>query len=941
MKHIERLFIILSTTLLFFLSCSTDSSDLLSDYGEADNPDIVDSEDLEYESQYLLTEEERYIICDYLEKFDGDVEKLTEKLKTEEFLNDAILSIEDSIIYLTTSNNCNIQLDLTPKIPPVGIGKEFFDFLNGEWELMDTMFSFENEDNVEGLVLNPAKELESKSRAISGTVTWRYLNNKKILFFSPDPELRTEDIEVMNSINQILRKDKSLLNDVSIDINKENSCHPSIFNTFNEYDIVYIGCHGSKNGQLFLPYNGMDARSRKEYDKLVRTTDSGVTYAFKVGALESAQTSRETAQGVMLGKKFFDKNIKNLSNTILWASICYGANATSEFRGISELKKSVIDLYGSYGRITYQPIRVLMTSWLARLAKGFDTYNAFDEASAYTDGRSQKGYLKLVNNVSISGIRSPTSPRGTYVRPETLGIRNISRSKNDHSEPLRAGYRLRINSEDEENSNSTFNGGIKLTRIDNNATVLIPMSSENTVLEQERKVTDKFSVKDFSITLPNLEPETFYRYSTYYYDSEGQFIESEKAFEFTSPAVQVEDDVLYIYSAEDYREFIVNIHQKVNGVPKYEKNVKLMADIELDYFPHTHSYDFAGHFDGNGHSIRIFIDEYLFSLYPFPNVSGTIENLTWKVNYENNDLEWSTNGFCEEITSTGILRNCCFSVDGTDGITLVKNNHGLLEYCDFNFTSGYWYEYLIVNNLESGIISHCNLTLNTGGYHFDFIEFNKGVIENCKIDGHLKLEGDFSGFANFNYGNIINCESSLLVTQGEKHGTQFSGIALQNMEGGTINRCFFNGDIYYPDRELSVIVEIEGVKYLHSHFSEFADSDVNGICRENKGLIENTSNKGSFLIDSFPEGIEIEGLTRDNQGIIRNCEVGASISIADSKALKLNCTENASGCNSANAIDGYSIKIYKISRDNSGSITGTEFTGDIVLPSGLCCKIYE
>lgn len=291
-----------------------------------------------------------------------------------------------------------------------------------------------------------------------------------------------------------------------------------------------------------------------------------------------------------------------------------------------------------------------------------------------------------------------------------------------------------------------------------------------------------------------------------------------------------------------------------NGYTTFEgKTIKLGADIDLSGKKWTQAQDFAGTFDGQGHSIS---GIYMGTDYDSQVNFGFFQKLT-KASVSNLTLEGVANFDCKSNTkesssragglaggSSGIVNNCRVSIDiyyhGDELTTGYYSEVGIGGICG-NAQSVSYSSYtgsiyctiakpsqhintrgLSINGIGGSSVEYSealipNIYINVGEYSYNLVKFIEGIslgdnikfcrsiIDKIKIDTYIGSGGSggpfyyISGIGRKN--NITNSYSSInnveLNASGvKKFGVYYGGITY-NTESNSSIACFSNSDVNF------------------------------------------------------------------------------------------------------------------------------------------------
>jgi len=263
------------------------------------------------------------------------------------------------------------------------------------------------------------------------------------------------------------------------------------------------------------------------------------------------------------------------------------------------------------------------------------------------------------------------------------------------------------------------------------------------------------------------------------------------------------NDPYLIYTAEQLNTIgLITCH--------WDKNFKLMADIDLTVFPGTSfniigSYDspFTGVFDGNDHTISNF--NFTSTSLSYIGIFGYASHCEIKnLRLIDPNVDAGTGAGVGSLV--GYLRNGTItnfyveggSVAGWTAIGgLVGGNSGTITNCysTASVTGERRVGGLVGCNYYSGTITNCYSTASVSGELWvgglvGFIYDYNGTINNCYSMGDVSASRDYvGGLVAYNGGTISNCYSTASIS-----GDRLIG-GLVGSSSGTITNCFSTGSV--------------------------------------------------------------------------------------------------------------------------------------------------
>ena len=214
------------------------------------------------------------------------------------------------------------------------------------------------------------------------------------------------------------------------------------------------------------------------------------------------------------------------------------------------------------------------------------------------------------------------------------------------------------------------------------------------------------------------------------------------------------------------------------------KTVTLTADIDLSAYNWTPIKDFAGTFEGGGHSINNMTVTNTACAGLFGFLHGTVQNLSVSGSVSSGGGYNYAGGIAGYNTETGNIINCKYQgeISGTDSIVyaggLVGLNKGAVKNC---YNTG----------TVTAISSYDNYAGGLAGYNRD-----NGTVINCYNTGAVTASGDHYNYAgglvgfNTNTCTVTNCYNTGAVTASS--GTvRYAGGLIGRHDAGTMTNCYW------------------------------------------------------------------------------------------------------------------------------------------------------
>lgn len=494
---IKALAIILSLPLFF--SCSKD------DEKEESNP-ITEEQDFTVEE----SEATRLSVKNLIESSNGIslTDFITEAKKLQ---NIKEATVEDSLVYLTTTAGGFICVDL------YGSSQRKQD--NGGYSV-DTCGTYiqnyieeiekQYSDSIsEGVEYDP---IESDSIEVNygdeedvivtrATLHHRRILNKRTIavwspWTDPDPtdnvdeDFRGYDEKWISLIAQKCNIGCYLFSDFS----------PNSFRTFGNYDIVYLGSHGAKDGSILLPidYESLYC-SKYKYTKDGKTyvdesamSKDGISYLYSTEYFGLVKKDRVALK---LDKRFLNSHLPNLSNTIICTSMCYAGRSNSQLLQ-SARNKGCPEFYGGDRPVYGNGPMSFFFYFLPMFTEGASAKHAFEigKRDMYKTGQNYN-YLRY-GNTNV-----------TYFNPYITGVREVK----DKSAILGVKFQFSLDIPGSVNSETANQFGIYLENLGQ----YIPLSNSNVVNQATTTLYNSVCAYYANVKIDGLTPNTNYRYRSY------------------------------------------------------------------------------------------------------------------------------------------------------------------------------------------------------------------------------------------------------------------------------------------------------------------------------------------------------------------------------------------------------------------------------------------
>lgn len=818
------------------VSCSTDEPDPI----PSDEPL---TEDFSYD--YTLTDEKYAELNSRLSELRGvisayqgnEIDSLVNRYKALENVSEVVYDAADSCIVITLATGYRVNVLLQHFEEDVTPSDAFY---QEQEAVADSICSIFDEIENGSMAEAPSNTMDNVEMSRAAAVRSDFLTRRNILLIAPDPQFRNQDVSglrsIVNKVNQTTKVGK-----FTLDTDPISAYSATYFDKMKNYDFVYIGCHGTPQGRLIFPSSGMSEEQKKKYAGYAEHPDkSGVELN-----ITGRDVNGVRYDGFILNEKFFKNVFPDLSNTIIWTSKCYSGSNLSELRIQCVSGKKARDYFGATGVHQGSEVLRIFSSYLTFMSQGIDSSEAFWQ----TDKRAE--WLKPLKKCKYG---KSNHSHARYPLPRATGVKSTpSRAESEFADPVSVGVQFRYSSDANGNPSYSSIGGVKVTNLNSGYVINIPLTAENTTVEQSHKVGDNIVISDFIVTLSGLVPGEDYSYCAYLEDDEVR-VESSESFTFRAPEANTD---YAIYTEKDFL-FVIQAGEKI-------KKARLMNDITIteklgsDDLT-TNDYLYAD-LNGNNHSITFlqkFLDDEYFIRGLWKDVKLCFE-IDKKIASENN-LVINDGFWLNDPGKHGCLENCTIVNNGSCEVSIynastINNctlqniahsyNYWKIANCKFigpfsKHTFNYSLNHVIVSN--EGTIENCtieNLKISNpdypGQYNISFINSNDGLISDCHI-----VSGESFKFCNNNHGKIHNCSA-----KGDQSDSDNSIIDFNEASG-----------------------EIDGFKSYINFCPINIDYHFSGIVRENEGTIRNVENHGD--IKALGECCLICG-HNSKTGVINDC----------------------------------------------------------------------
>ena len=345
-------------------------------------------------------------------------------------------------------------------------------------------------DSEESDVLSEEGDEDIETKAL--TIRHRKLmSKKKMAVWSPWDEFGLYDIPNFTRCVSNFGFQYTVISD----------CSPASFSSFNKYDLVYIGSHGSKKGGILLPPKYWDVYLKNYVLRVVdgiKIIDEEKAVAEGIHPHFDLTDDGEVLEAVCLEEAFFRKYLPDLSHTIIWTAACHLGRSNSAFLRVSREKKCP-EFYGADNVCNGIGPMSVFWKYVPFLASGASAKTAYDFSIKHIVKTLPYNYVRYgEENVSYL-VPFITGVRESAIKTAVLGVR----------------FQYSLDIPESRDSNTPNEFGIRLENLDSHKIEDIPLS--NSFIDNVRCYNEDnwYCVYLADVHLNNLIPETRYRYRTY------------------------------------------------------------------------------------------------------------------------------------------------------------------------------------------------------------------------------------------------------------------------------------------------------------------------------------------------------------------------------------------------------------------------------------------
>lgn len=516
---------------------------------------------------------EKESVMAYLKKHWGD-------LKIEE---------RDSIIFLSLEDSLTLQLDI--------YGTSVVGVSNWELDTLSLAHSLDSISKVLGRNISDSittintdsifseEDLGSaKSRVVGNTFLTRaastkentILVNNNILVWAPWYETESEYershiYKTMNDlVNTINKRRPQYLHLSPIHCNGSRLADLGSMSRFKDYDIVFIDCHGTKNGEIVMPITAETKKLTKD----------------RVGIWDI--NKGKFVEGVVLNEYNMARFLpKKLDHTILFTAMCYAyptQTRQSLFYRIAT-NRNVADFMGATNSVTIKtPLENFVEFAKTFLTGGIPTTLAFKNQS-YTDSYNREGKI-IRTSGNYLHARNLSDVFYSYARPLPYNQKTGAlRGRMPMPQNLVSQQRVRnfnsLTRSITSNLGSSPQSGFYLKDLKRGKTKMIPLNENNVTSYHLFPCGNNMADVEYEVKIGELEPGD-YVYCTYLWNGETLIVSK------TSQRFSIEDENVEAYAV--LKNGILTLYYDRNK-NLYDERSSRIFSISHDYHPNTDSYN--------------------------------------------------------------------------------------------------------------------------------------------------------------------------------------------------------------------------------------------------------------------------------------------------------------------------------------------------------------
>ncbi len=373
MKTFRILFCITAIALMLFACSKDDNNETIPEKENTENvDDLVVLDNLSDDIKDMITNNENLTYKD-----------IQDRIKDNKDIESS--EVEDDVMCIYMKNGLQLQVDLEGNSLLADNEESEYDDVDIDKLVDEISEALEINEDEEEVYNSPARINSSVESANAKHTPMNAPNNSKtrilqrnnVLIWAPweghDNNLNNFHSALTQAMNGF--QAKLGINEYTYKSDRmlSSNMHPKIddLNSFSNYGLVILICHGTPKGQLAIPktayWAGLFNQSIKEHiknqkigDKATYRLDNGLVGEFICKKGSKPDTKTEVCEGLLLEPKFPD-----LSNTILWTCMCYAAAPGSVIQAAAS-KSNVADFMGANNVVTGTVAFSAMQVWAAQ-----------------------------------------------------------------------------------------------------------------------------------------------------------------------------------------------------------------------------------------------------------------------------------------------------------------------------------------------------------------------------------------------------------------------------------------------------------------------------------------------------------------------------------------------------------------------------------------------
>ena len=501
---------LLILSIFLCLSCSSNDTEVI------DNPKENEEQENNQENGEVDDFTSVENLSDELEELinnDSDIsyKELQQQLRSR---NDVKSSeVKDSVLHVYMKSGLQLQVDLYGEFLLSDDENTDYESIDVDEMLDDLTKALEIDEDEDEYNVAPAKIKGSDAASLNSSSApmktakyskERIMQRNNVLIWAPweghDDQL--DDFhsglrDVMNSfqplmgINEYTYKSDMILS---------KSAHPHIedLQTFSNYGLVILVCHGTKEGLMALPMTNYwqslftdsikgDKKDHKIGENIEYYLSNGLVGTFLCRRNEKTGKKRAECKGILLNPKF-----PNLSNTIMWTCMCYAAAPNSAIQKAAS-NSDVADFMGATNKVSGSLAFSTMQVWASTFFnRGYGGASSDDAYSAIPNHKYKN--MKITRGGDNCFFYDYNGNKGAFLQKSkgyALSYRiPIARESMNGSNPNADVYTAttqnpnngrRANGQTVQVSTSEISGGFYVTNQETKVSKHIPFSEKDKV----------------------------------------------------------------------------------------------------------------------------------------------------------------------------------------------------------------------------------------------------------------------------------------------------------------------------------------------------------------------------------------------------------------------------------------------------------------------------